>query len=81
MEALLITIKEKLNKYFSLSGDSRLPIVLRKDGKQEVILVYLQDEKLCLKFLKNRNKDYNYSLQDLKDLESIIDARLSYYNL
>lgn len=79
MEALLTTIKEKLNKYFSLCGDSRLPIVFRKDGKQEVILVYLQDEKLCLKFLKYRNKDYNYSLQDLKDLESIIDARLEYY--
>lgn len=81
MEVLLTNIKEKLNKYFSLSGNSRLPIVLRKDGKQEVILVYLQDEKLCLKFVKYRNKDYNYSLKDLKDLESIIDVRLSYYNL
>ena len=81
MEALLTIIKEKLNKYFSLYGKSRLPIVLRKDGKQEVILVYLQEDELCLKFLKYRNKDYNYSLQDLKDLEYILDARLEYYNL
>ena len=54
---------------------------MRKDGKQEVILVYLQEDELCLKFLKYRNKDYNYSLKDLKDLEYILDARLEYYNL
>ena len=81
MEILLTIIKEKLNKYFSLYGYSRLPIVLSKDGKQEVILVYLQEDKLCLKFLKYRNKDYDYSLKDLQDIEYILDARLEYYNL